>query len=225
MGQNISVTEDNHQISGYFALPASGKGLPVIVVQEWWGLVPHIKAITDRLAQEGFVAFAPDLYHGVATTEPDQAKKLLMELELDGAGSEIVNAAKYLGQLPESSSTSVSVMGFCMGGALAIWSATLSINIDSVVGFYPGQSWERHKPDWTQFNGKRALIHCSEADGTTQAPSIQEAFTKIVDSNGTAELFDYPGTKHAFFNDDRPEVYDEQASRLSWDRTLKFLKG
>lgn len=225
MGQNISVTADNHQISGYLALPASGKGLPVIVVQEWWGLVPHIKAITDRLAQEGFVAFAPDLYHGVATTEPDQAKKLLMELELDGAGSEIVNAAKYLGQLPESSSTSVSVMGFCMGGALAIWSATLSSNINSVVGFYPGQSWERHKPDWTQFKGKRALIHCSEADGTSQAPSIQEAFTKIVDANGTAELFDYPGTKHAFFNDDRPEVYDEQASRLSWDRTLKFLKG
>jgi len=225
MGQNISVTADNHQISGYLALPTSGTGLPVIVVQEWWGLVPHIKAITDRLAQEGFVAFAPDLYHGVATTEPDQAKKLLMELELDGAGSEIVNAAKYLGQLPESSSTSVSVMGFCMGGALAIWSATLSRNINSVVGFYPGQSWERHKPDWRQFKGKRALIHCSEADGTSQAPSIQEAFTKIVAAGGTAELFDYPGTKHAFFNDDRPEVYDEQASRLSWDRTLKFLKG
>lgn len=225
VGDAIKVSHKGQDVSGYLAIPHSGSGPAVIVVQEWWGLVPHIKEITDRLALAGFLAFAPDLYHGVATSEPDEAKKLLMELELTLAGKEISNAANYLLTLPEVSSKTVGAMGFCMGGALAIWSATLSEDIGSVVGFYPGQSWERHKPEWNNFQGKRALIHCSEADGTSQAPSIQEAVTQILASGGSCEVFDYAGTKHAFFNDHRSEVYDKVASELSWDRSINFFHG
>tara|TARA_B110000503_G_scaffold111757_2_gene167389 strand:- start:701 stop:1396 length:696 start_codon:yes stop_codon:yes gene_type:complete len=223
MGKEIKVMHKNQTISGYFSIPLSGSGPAVIVVQEWWGLVPHIKEITDRLAAEGFLAFAPDLYHGVATTEPDEAKKLLMELELSRAGAEISSAANYLLSLPESSAKTVATMGFCMGGALAIWSATLSDDVRSVIGFYPGQSWDRHKPDWANFKGKRALIHCSEADGTSQAPSIQEAIAEISAAGGDSEVFDYTGTRHAFFNDHRADVYDRTASELSWSRSIKFL--
>ena len=224
MGEEISTIFQGKTVSGFLSIPKSGSGPAVIVVQEWWGLVPHIKDIVDRLGNEGFLAFAPDLYHGVVTSEPDEAKKLLMELELVQAGAEIVNASSYLLSRIECESKDVAVMGFCMGGALSIWSATLSDKISSVIGFYPGQSWERHNPDWKKFKNKRVLIHCSEADGTSQAPSIQEAVKEIFGSGGEVEVFDYPGTKHAFFNNERPEVYDEAASSLSWSRTLDFLR-
>ncbi len=170
------------------------------------------------------MAFAPDLYHGITTTEPDEAKKLLMELELTEAGNEISNAADYLLSLPQVTSKSVGVIGFCMGGALAIWSATMSESISSVVGFYPGNSWERHQPVWKNFKNKRAQIHCSEGDGASQAPSIQEAVKEIVAAQGEVEAFDYPNTLHAFFNDHRPEVYDRDAAELSWSRTVSFLR-
>jgi carboxymethylenebutenolidase len=178
----------------------------------------------DRCASQGFIAFAPDLYHGEKTTEPDTAKKLLMELELDGAGAEISNAAQYLLTLPEVKSSTVGVIGFCMGGALAIWSATLSDEISSVVGFYPGKSWDRHKPNWINFKNKRAQIHCSEEDGTSTASSIQEAKVAIFSAGGMVEIFDYPNTRHAFFNNERPEVYDKDSAELSWERTIGFLK-
>jgi carboxymethylenebutenolidase len=225
MGQDVNQIFNGKTISGYLAVPSSGSGKPVIVVQEWWGLVPHIKEIVDRCASQGFIAFAPDLYHGEKTTEPDTAKKLLMELELDGAGAEISNAAQYLLTLPEVKSSTVGVIGFCMGGALAIWSATLSEEISSVVGFYPGKSWDRHKPNWINFKNKRAQIHCSEEDGTSAAPSIQEAKEAILSAGGMVEIFDYPNTRHAFFNNERPEVYDKDSAELSWERTIGFLKA
>ncbi len=225
MGSLIKFNHDGETGEGYLALPKSGSGPAVIVIQEWWGLVGHIKDVVDRFAEAGFVAFAPDLYHGQAAAEPDTAKKLMMELELDGAGREMGNAAKYLLSLPETTSKSVGAVGFCMGGSLAIWSATLTSDISTAVGFYPGSSWERHAPVWSKYSGKHAMIHCAESDGTSSAPGIQEAKTNIELAGGEVQIFDYPGTKHAFFNSDRPEVYDEKAAEISWSRTLVYLKS
>src|SRR5438128_5619700 len=117
---------------GYLAVPASGPGPGVIVIQEWWGLVPHIRAVADRFAQAGFVALAPDLYHGVQTTEPDEAGKLMMGLAMDQAARDIAGAASYLGGRPEVTGR-VGCVGFCMGGSLALWSATLSADIVATV--------------------------------------------------------------------------------------------
>jgi carboxymethylenebutenolidase len=195
----------------------------VIVIQEWWGLVGHITDIVDRFAAAGFVALAPDLYHGQAASEPDQAKKLMMELELDRAGEEIVTAAKYLASMKNTTSDRVGVVGFCMGGSLAIWSGTLSDQITATVGFYPGASWERHAPDWSRYSGKASIIHCAEGDGTSAAPGIQEALTEINGAGGDAVAYDYPSTGHAFFNDDRPEVFNESAAKLAWARTINFF--
>ncbi len=208
---------------GYLALPETESGPAVIVIQEWWGLVGHIKDVVDRFAAAGFVAFAPDLYHGQAATEPDIAKKLMMELELDGAGREIVNASDYLLSLPETSTEHVGVVGFCMGGSLAIVSGTLTPMISATVGFYPGSSWERHAPVWANYAGKSALIHATEGDGTSAAPGIQEALHEITSAGGTAFAYDYPGTQHAFFNNDRPEVFEPLAAALAWERTLEFF--
>jgi carboxymethylenebutenolidase len=224
MGEKINFTIGSTDGSGYLALPENGTGPAVIVIQEWWGLVGHITDVVDRFAQAGFVAFAPDLYHGQAAAEPDTAKKLMMELELDGAGNEIVNSAHYLLSLPQTSSRTVATVGFCMGGSLAIWAGTLDSAIDKCVGFYPGSSWERHAPRWINYKGKSAMIHCAEGDGTSAAPGIQEAAKEITAAGGAIQTFDYAGTQHAFFNNDRPEVFNESAAQSAWERTINFLK-
>ncbi len=89
MGQRVDFPSNGHTCNGYLATPASGKGPAVVVIQEWWGLVPHIEDLVERFAREGFVALAPDLYHGKTTTSPDDAGKLLMELDVERAAKEI----------------------------------------------------------------------------------------------------------------------------------------
>jgi carboxymethylenebutenolidase len=224
MGSKVIFPSNGSTCEGYLAVPESGSGPAVIVVQEWWGLVGHITGVADRFAKEGFVALAPDLYHGVVTTEPDEAQKLLMGLAMDTAAADISGAANYLTSLPSNSSDYVGTVGFCMGGSLALWSATLSPQVTAAVAFYPGFPWERMAPKWQNYQGKSAIIHCSESDGTSSAPGIQLAKTSIEGAGGQVDLFDYAGTHHAFFNSDRPEVFAEAAAELAWDRTIKFFR-
>jgi len=224
VGENVSFASNGGTCQGYLALPKSGSGPAVIVIQEWWGLVGHITEVVDRFAAEGFVALAPDLYHGVVTQEPDQAMKLLMGLAMDKAALDIAGAADYLHNRADVSGKGIGAVGFCMGGSLALWSATLSPEIIATVGFYPGLPWARMAPAWMNYSGKKAIIHCSEHDGTSKAAGIQEALAGITSGGGTAEAFDYPGTNHAFFNNDRPEVYDGAASAVAWQRTIAFLR-
>ncbi|MGH3747859.1 MAG: dienelactone hydrolase family protein, partial [Micromonosporaceae bacterium] len=118
----------------------------------------------------------------------------------------------------------VGAVGFCMGGSLALWSATLSDRIQAAAGFYPAVPWQRMSPDWGNYQGKHAVVHCSEEDGTSRAPGIQQARGAIESAGGACHVYDYPGTDHAFFNDDRPEVFDSEASALAWARTLELFR-
>jgi carboxymethylenebutenolidase len=224
MGDMVSYPSNGGTSEGYLALPAEGSGPAVIVIQEWWGLVPHIKSLADRFAGAGFVALAPDMFHGVQTTEPDEAAKLLMGLAMDQAAKDIAGAAAYLAGRSEVTG-GIGAAGFCMGGSLALWSATLSPDVVATVGFYPAMPWERMSPQWSNYTGKAAQIHCSEGDGTSAAPGIQQAKQAIEAAGGEVTLYDYPATEHAFFNDDRPEVYDRDASASSWARMLEFLRS
>jgi carboxymethylenebutenolidase len=224
MGEKITFASNGSTCEGYLALPPNGSGPAVIVIQEWWGLVGHITEVADRFAQAGFVALAPDLYHGVVAKEPDEAMKLLMGLAMDTAALDIAGAAQYLHDRADVSGKGVGAVGFCMGGSLALWSATLSPRIIATVGFYPGLPWSRMSPEWKNYSGKSAIIHCSEHDGTSTAPGIQEAIAAIQSGGGQVEVFDYPATNHAFFNSDRPEVYDKAAAELAWQRTITFLR-
>ncbi len=223
MGEMVSYRSNGGTSEGYLALPAGGAPA-VIVVQEWWGLVPHIKSLADRFADAGFVALAPDLYHGVQATEPGEAGKMLMGLAMDQAAKDIAGAATYLAERPDVTGR-IGAVGFCMGGSLALWSATLSDHVAATVGFYPALPWERMSPTWANYAGKAAMIHCSEGDGTSAAPGIQQAKRSIEDVGGQCTLYDYPGTQHAFFNDDRPEVYDAAASASAWARTLELFRS
>lgn len=225
MGEVVSYASNGGTSEGYLSLPASGaNGAAVVVIQEWWGLVPHIRELVDRFAEAGFAALAPDLYHGTQTTEPDAAGKLMMGLAMDQAAKDIAGAADYLTALDRVDGQ-VGCVGFCMGGSLALWSATFSEKIVATAGFYPAVPWERMSPQWSNYSGKAALIHCSEEDGTSSAPGIQQAKRSIEESGGKVQVHDYPGTHHAFFNDDRPEVFDGDASRLAWARSLEFFRS
>jgi carboxymethylenebutenolidase len=225
MGEMVSYVSNGGTSEGYLATPESGErgGPAVVVIQEWWGLVSHIKEVVERFAGAGFVALAPDLYHGLQATEPDEAGKLIMGLAMDQAAKDIAGAAAHLAARDDVAR--VATVGFCAGGSLALWSATLSDRIGATVGFYPALPWERMSPQWSDYAGKAALIHCSEEDGTSAAPGIQQAKTAIEAAGGDVTVYDYPGTLHAFFNDDRPEIYHDDASTSAWARTIEFLRA
>src|SRR5690348_6789244 len=139
MGQRVEFPSNSHTCQGYFAAAASGKGPAVVVIQEWWGLVSHIEDVVDRFAAEGFTALAPDLYHGKTTKSPDEAGKLLMEMDADRAEGEVAAAGNYLLSRPECSSKSYGVVGFCMGGGLAQYTATKEDGkVGAAVSFYGG---------------------------------------------------------------------------------------
>ncbi|MQA84723.1 MAG: dienelactone hydrolase family protein [Streptosporangiales bacterium] len=223
MGQIVSFPSNGGTAEGYLAEPTAGSGPGVIVIQEWWGLVDHITAVADRFAAEGFVALAPDLYHGVKAGEPDEARRLLMGLAMDQAARDIAGGAAYLAGRDDVQGK-IGTVGFCMGGSLALWAATLSDHVVAAVGYYPAVPWERMSPTWSNYQGKAAVIHCSEGDGTSAAPGIQQAKSAIQDAGGEVTLYDYPGTEHAFFNDER-EHYHEDAARQSWERTLELFRS
>jgi len=224
VGEMVSYPSNGDTAEGYLALPPGGSGPGVVVIQEWWGLVPHIRDVADRLAGEGFVTLAPDIFHGAETTEPDEAMRLLMGLAMDRAGRDIAGAATYLAGLDEGTGAGIGAVGFCMGGSLALWAATLSDDVRATVGFYPAVPWERMSPTWSRYGGKTAVIHTDEHEGGSAGEGVQQARSAIEAAGGEVTLYDYPGTDHAFFNDARPEVYNPEAARESWSRTVEFLR-
>ena len=157
MGNRVEFPSNNHTCNGYFAPPKSGKGPGVVVIQEWWGLVPHIEDVVDRFAKEGFAAVAPDLFHGKTTKSPDEAGRLLMELDADRAEREIAGAGDWLLKQPSCSSKKYGVVGFCMGGALAQYAATKRADVGAAVSFYGG--FKKTDFPWENLRAPIVLIY------------------------------------------------------------------
>ena len=224
MGELIEYPSDGTSGQGYLAIAEGGTGPGVVVVQEWWGLVPHIEDLCDRFAAEGFLALAPDFYHGKATTEPDEAGKLMMAMELPKAAKDFSGAVDVL--LERSGRQSVGAVGFCMGGGLALVLATQRPDaVHAVVPFYGLIPWPEAQPDWSALDAA-VLGHFAENDGFASAEYVAQLEASLRDAgNDDVTTYVYPGTEHAFFNDTRPEVYDAAASRLAWERTLEFLRA
>jgi carboxymethylenebutenolidase len=225
VGDMVSYPSNGDTCDGYLAMPSSGSGPGVIVIQEWWGLVDHVRDVTDRFAAAGFVALAPDFFHGAKTDEPDEAQRLLMGLAMDRAAKDIQGTAHYLAGRDEVTGQGVGVVGFCMGGSLALWTGALAQEVKVAVGFYPAIPWEKMQPSWGSYANKTAMIHASEEDGTSKAEGVQQALHGIEEAGGEVEVYDYPGSSHAFFNDTRPEVYDKKHADAAWRRTLDLLKS
>ena len=224
MGETVEFPSNGHSCAGYLATPSSGRGPGVLVIQEWWGLVPHIRDVCDRFAAAGFVALAPDLFHGRHTTEPDEARKLVMELQLDQAARDMLGAARWLAASDRTAGDRVGIAGFCVGGALALYAATLSDVFAATVAFYPGLGFiDRAQADLTQVRGA-ALGHFAELDHSYSREQVEQLERTLREAGADVEVHWYPGADHAFFNDSRPQVYNQDAARLAWDRTVAFLR-
>jgi carboxymethylenebutenolidase len=223
MGEMVEFPSNGSTGQGYLATPAGGQGPGVVVIQEWWGLVPHIKDVCDRFAAEGFVALAPDLYKGETTREPDEAGLLMMAMNIEQAGKDMGGAVDHVRD--HSSGEGIGVIGFCMGGGLALVLATQRPDaVKAVVPFYGVIPWEAAQPDYSKLTAAVQGHYASEDDFAS--PEFVAALEQqLRDLGKEVELFTYSGTAHAFFNDTRPEVYDADAARQAWDRTLAFFRA
>lgn len=220
-GEMVKFPSNGQEAEGYLAKPASGSGPGVIVIQEWWGLVPHIKDIADRFAGEGFVALAPDLYHGESTAEPDEAGKLMMGMNIGQAAKDMSGAVDYLAGLDAASGDKVGCVGYCMGGGLSLYLASLKPEIGACVIYYgvlPGA-----QPDLANVQAA-VLGHYAENDGFASPETARALEAQLKSLGKDVEFHIYPGTEHGFFNDTRPDAHNAAAAGTSWERTLAFFK-
>lgn len=199
--------------SGFLVRPgATRPGL--IVLQEWWGLVPHVKDVTARFAAQGYAALAPDLYHGQSTVDAEEASHLMDGLDWGRAVAEIGDAVRYLRDV--EGSDRVGIVGFCMGGALAVLGATQP-GIDAFVSFYgfpPAGA-----ADLETITAPGVLFFGEHED--VFSVSDAEAFAGRQRAAGRdVEIVTYPGAGHAFFNNERPEVFRADAANDAWRLTL-----
>jgi len=220
MGEMLTLSSDGVAVSGYLAQPASLKGSGVIVIQEWWGLVPHIKNIVGRFAQAGFLALAPDLYHGKSAKSPNEAEKLMMALNIDKTEKDLAATVSYLKAHPGNSTGKIGVVGFCMGGALSLYAASKNTEVDACVVFYGGHP--KVHPDLPALRAP-VLGFYAQNDSFVTPEVVKDLEEKLQKLGKSFESHIYPATEHAFFNDDRPEVYNKDAAEDAWKRTLEFF--
>jgi carboxymethylenebutenolidase len=220
-GNMIEFEANGRVAPGYLATPPGGSGPGVIVIQEWWGLVDHIKDVANRFAAAGFVALAPDLYHGDATTSPDEAGRKMMALDIAEAGKDLAGAAAYLLALEAVNPKKVAALGFCMGGQLALLAATdHGDKVCAAVDFYG-----IHPSVELDFARLKVpvLAHFGKSDGFVKEADARALVETIRGAGGSVDAHFYD-TGHAFFNDSRPEAYSREDAQLAWDRTLAFLR-
>ncbi len=206
---------------GHLAQPdGAGPHPAVIVIQEWWGLDNHIKSIADRFAGEGFVALAPDLYHGEFATEPDEARKLVMNMNRQQAIKDLTGAVTYLQSLPQVAPKKVGCIGFCMGGSLTLALAAASSDIAAAAPFYAGL-----QPPAEELAKIEAEMFCAFGADDTGIPleNVQNFEANLRSSSRNAIVKVYDGAPHSFFNDTR-ESYRPEAAKDAWDRSLALFQ-
>jgi carboxymethylenebutenolidase len=221
--QNVTFPSNGNQAHGYLATPASGSGPGVIVIQEWWGLTDYIAGVADRLAAQGFVALAPDLYGGKTTHDSDEAGSLMMSLPVEQAALDLAGAVDFLVGHEAVTSTNVGAIGFCMGGGFVLMlAAQQGERVAAAVPFYGvGPAVP------ATYAGVTAAIqgHYAENDDFSPADAAREQADQIrTESGAEVEYFFYPAG-HAFHNDENLlGTYDKEQADLAWDRAVAFLK-
>ena len=220
-GEMVEFQSNGATAGGYLALPEEGKGPGVIVLQEWWGLVPHIKDVCERFAAEGFVALAPDLYHGEATRSPDEAGKLMMALDIDRTEKDLRGAVQFLLGHERVAHERVGTVGFCMGGVLSLYAASRNAQVGACVVFYGIHP--KVNPPLEDLHAPVLGLY-AEKDDFVPPAAVRELEERLRAHGKQAEMHIYPGTDHAFFNDTRPEVHDPEAAADAWKRTVEFFR-
>jgi carboxymethylenebutenolidase len=219
-GRMIEYAANGGTAQGYLAEPAPGQGSGkgVIVIQEWWGLVPHIREVADRFAAAGFIALAPDFWDGQQTKKPDEAGRLFMALNVEDATKKLRGAAAALHA--HGAKGKLGVVGFCMGGQLALYAAgALPDEIGACADFYGVHP--NVKPDYAKIRGP-VLLCIGEHDGSVPPATGREIAAKIQAAGGACDLHVFDAG-HAFFNDHRPEAYHEASAKKAWELTLQLM--
>jgi carboxymethylenebutenolidase len=222
VGREIEFASDGEEARGYLSLPASGRGPGVIVIQEWWGLVPHICDVCDRMAREGFVALAPDLYRGESTDDPDAASRLMMDLEIPRAARDLDGAVDALLNHDAVDGAKVGAIGFCMGGQLALFAATRNRRIGAVGDFYG-----IHPNVKLDLSGLEAAVLgiFAERDAHVTPDAVRKLESDLKAAGKRVHFSIYPDVDHAFFNETRPDAYDAVAATRAWSELLAFLRA
>ena len=207
--------------SGYLATPEGGSGPGVIVIQEWWGLVDHIKNVADRFAAAGFVALAPDMYDGRTTNSPDEAGKLMMAIEIGEAEKNLRGAIDCLLSRDEVTSSTVGAVGFCMGGQLSLYAACANPKVGACVDFYGIHPNVR--PDYAVL--KAPVLGFFAENDDFVPPDVARKLEADLQSLGKdIEVIIFEGADHAFFNDTRHEVYHAIYAGQCWGRMVAFFR-
>ena len=211
---------------GYIATADNGADSTpgIIVLQEWWGLVDQIKHTCDRFAAAGFTALAPDLYDGatVPLDEPDEAGRQMMALKMDAVAKDLSGAVDEL--VRRTGRPRVGVIGFCMGGGLALVLATQRPDaVKAVVPAYGLIPWPDARPDYSKLDAA-VHIHAAEEDDYFDPDAARALDAELRGLGKDVETFFYPGAGHAFFNEDRPEAHHPESAELLWDRTVEFFR-
>ncbi|HEY3484174.1 MAG TPA: dienelactone hydrolase family protein [Ilumatobacteraceae bacterium] len=219
MGEKIEFRSNGGTAEGYLA---DGGGPGVIVIQEWWGLVPHITDVADRFAAQGFTALAPDLYHGQSASEPDGAGKLMMALNLEQAARDMSGAVDAL--IERTGRQKVGVVGYCMGGGLALVLACHRPDaVAAAAPYYGVIPWASAQPDWSKLAAV-VVGEYAENDDFAGPDAVRALESQLRGLGKDVTMHIHEGCEHAFFNDTRPEVYDAAHSAEAFARTVDLFQ-
>ncbi len=217
----VSFSGDSGALGGYLTRPDDGQAHPgVILIQEWWGIEPHIQDLCGRLARAGYVVLAPDLYHGQVAAEPDEANKAMMALNKDTAVDEIIQALDYLRSRDDVQPKRLGMTGFCMGGLLT-WRTAERVGgeLAAIVPFYAGH----YRPTAESIGGitAPALVIWGAADDSIPASDREEIIGLLTDADKTFKAIIYPAG-HAFMNDQRP-THARESAEDAWTELLSWF--
>ena len=213
-GSMKTFQANGRTINAYLAVPEQGSGPGVLVLHAWWGLTNVFKQVCDRLAREGFIALAPDLYHGTTTTSIEEAEQLASaHIESEETARDLTTSIDYLLHQSGRSGKALGAIGFSLGG---FWALEHSDQLNAIVTFYSTTSPEKIKAE-TSIQG-----HFAEHDDFEPAEQVHQFEEALRSSGKHTSFFTYPGTHHWFFEENRPE-YDAEAAHLAWQRTIEFL--
>lgn len=222
--QNVTFPSNGGTAHGYLAVPESGSGPGLIVVQEWWGLDDSLKKVVDRFAAEGFVALAPDLYGGRVAHDSDEAGQMLQSLPVEQATKDLAGATDFLLGHEAVTTSTLGVVGYCMGGAFALLlAAQEGDKISAAVPYYgvgPGT------PD--SYAGITAAVqgHYGNQDQMMPAEDARRTEQQIRDESGAEVEFFFYDAGHAFMNpEDKMGTHVPELAELAWTRTLEFLRS
>lgn len=210
------VAGDVSMVSGYMARPMADGNYPgIVVLQEWWGLDEHIRDVTRRFARQGYVALAPDLFHGGLTDDPAEARNLSSGLDRTRAVRDVQAAIGYVRD-QEFSNGNIATIGYCMGGGISILTACHA-DVNGAIVYYGGLP---NPPE--QLDGLDAPVLA--IFGSDEEERAQQLQSELQSRSKSVDLHIYQGAQHAFFNDSWTERYHAEASTDSWEKVLAFLR-